>query len=149
MGTVTMVAYGLLIRIARMDDEVEGTAVTKPHGRKVADISRRESTDAKIFSEHDNRRVDKAEAKVVVSPVNFHSSRELIDRWRRIRERPAREVIHERIHRRPLAAQEIVKFCQHQSRNVPSACTIDRSSEPMVIRRALHKVVEQRAGIAD
>lgn len=100
----------LLIRIVWMNNEFECAAVPQPHGREVPDISRRETTDTEVFCKHHDRRVNQAEAKVAVSPVYFHGSRELIDRRRRIRERPAREIVHESVHCWPLAAKEVVDF---------------------------------------
>ena len=132
-----------------MNDQVEGAAVAKSDGREVADISRRETTNAKIFGEHHDRRVDETEAKVAVSPVNCHGPCELIDSRRRVSERPAREIVHESVHGRPLVAKEVVNFRQHQPRNVSRACSVDRLSETVVIACPLHEVVEQRAGIAD
>jgi hypothetical protein len=125
-----------------MDDQVKRSAVAKPDGREVADISRREATDAQIFSEHDHGRVDEAEAKVAVSPVNCDGARELIDGRRRIRERPAREIVDENGHRRPLFTKEVVDFGQHQSRHISSSSSVDGLAKALVIGGALYELVE-------
>ena len=62
-----------------MHDGLERASVEQPHGGEVANVSRRKATNAEIFREHDDRRVDEAQAKIVVSPVNIHRSGELID----------------------------------------------------------------------
>ena len=82
-----------------MNDELEWGTIPQPHSREVPDIARRETTNAEVFGEHHNRRVDQTEAKVAVFLVNLHGSRELIDRRRRVRKRSTREVVHEGIHR--------------------------------------------------
>jgi hypothetical protein len=138
-----------LVRIVRVNDKLKCASVAQPHSREVPHVACREPTDTEIFSEHDDRRIDQAETKVCVSRVNLHRSRELIDRRRCVRERPAREIVHESVHCRPLVAKEVVDFGQHQAGNVSSSRSVDGLPEALVIARALHEVVEQGAGIAD
>jgi hypothetical protein len=56
-----------------------------------------ESTNAEVFRKHHHRRVDEAETQVGVPTVNLHGARELIDRRRRLRERPGGEIARGRI----------------------------------------------------
>jgi hypothetical protein len=132
-----------------VNDKLEGASIPKPHSGEVPDVARREAADAEIFSEHHDRRVDQAEAEVAVSHVNVHSSRELIDSRRSVRERAAGEIVHERVHRRSLVAEKVVDFRQHQPRNISSSRSVDDLPEAAVIGRALHEVVEQCTGVAD
>jgi hypothetical protein len=146
---VDKVSLALLIWIVGVNDKLESASVPQPHRREMADVTRCEATDAEIFGEHHDGRVVQTEAKVGVSPVNLHRSREPVDRRRRIRERRTREVVHESIHRLPLVTKEVVDFRQHQSGNVSSSRSVDGLPEALVIGRAFHEVVEQGAGIAN
>src|SRR5688572_16768465 len=98
---------GLAIGIVRMNDELERASVAQPDGRKVPDVSSRKPTNAEMFSEHHDRCVNEAQAKVAVSAVNIHRTCELIDRRWRVRECSTREIIHERLHRRPLVTKKV------------------------------------------
>jgi hypothetical protein len=138
-----------LIWIVGVNDKLESASVPQPHRREMADVTRCDATDAEILSEDYDRRVDQTEAKVGVLAINRHGPRKLVDRRRRIRERPAREVVHESIHRLPLVTKEVVDFRQHESGNVSSSRSVDGLPEALVIRRVFHEVVEQGAGIAD
>ncbi len=117
--------------------------------RKMPDISSCEATDAEMFSERHHGCIDEAQAEIAVAPVNLHRPRELIERRRRVGKCPTREVVHERVHRRPLVSKEVVDFRQHQTRNVASPRSVDGMSKALMVRRAFDDVVEQRAGIAD
>ena len=132
-----------------MNDQLEGAPVAQPDGREVADISCREATDAEIFSERHKGGIDEAQAEMAVAPVNLHGPRELIERRRGVGKCPTREVVHERVHRRPLVAKEVIDFRQDQTRNVSRPRPVDSESKTLMVRRAFDDVVEQRAGIAD
>ena len=140
---------GLAIGIVGVNDELERASVAQPNGREVPNVSRRQATNAEIFSEHHDRRVDEAQAKVVVSPVNVHRAGELIERRCCVRERTTRKIIHERLHRRPLVTKEIIDLRQHQPWNVPRPRSIDGAPEVLMIWHVFDEVVEERAGIAD
>ena len=62
-----------------MNDEFERASVEQPHGGEVPNVSRRQAANAEIFSEHDDGRIDEAQAKIVISPVDIHRSSELIE----------------------------------------------------------------------
>ena len=62
-----------------MHDELERASVEQPHDGEVPNVSRRKAANAEIFREHDDRRIDEAQAKIVISPVDIHRSGELID----------------------------------------------------------------------
>ena len=78
-GLQKKVTQGLAIGIVRVHDELERASVEQPHGGEVSNVSRRKATNAEIFREHDDRRVDEAQAEIAVPPVDIHRSSELID----------------------------------------------------------------------
>jgi hypothetical protein len=69
----------LAIGILGMHDELERASVEQPYGGEVPNVSGRKTANAEIFREHDDRRIDEAQAKIVISPVDIHRSSELID----------------------------------------------------------------------
>jgi len=112
-------------------------------------VPRREAADAEIFGEHYHRRIYQAEMEISVAPIDFHGPLETVERRWSISECPSCEVVHEDIHGRALVAQEVIELRQHQARNLARARQVDRVAKAPVVRRTFHKVVEQRAGVAD
>ena len=62
-----------------MHDEPERASIEQAHGGEVPNVARRNAANAEIFREDDDRRIDEAQATIVISPVDIHRSGELID----------------------------------------------------------------------
>ena len=132
-----------------MNDKLECASVSQSHGGEVPNVARGETTDAEVFSQHDDGRINEAEPKIAISPVGDHRARELIDRRRGVGKRPTRKVVDERVHGWTLVAKEVIDFRHDQPWDVPRARSIDDVSETQVVRRIFDEVVEQRTRVAD
>lgn len=137
------------VGIRWLDDQVERRAVMFPDGCEVTHVPRRQANDTEILGECDHRPVDKAQAQIRETAIDFHGSRELAESRRRVDESAARKILHERMHRAPFVSKKVVDLSEHETRNVTGARLIDRATEQPVVRRARNQVVEQRAGITD
>ena len=132
-----------------MDHQPERAAVAQPDGAKMADVPRGDPPDAEIFCERDDRTVHEAESKIREAAVDLHRASELIERRRRVCERPTREIVHERLHATPLVAKEVIDLGQNQGRDVPGARSVDLFPKAPMIRRALDEVVDEGTSVAD
>ena len=72
----------------------------------------------------------------------------LVERGRRVGEGAASKIPHERLHRPPLVAKEVVRLGQHQGRNIVVRARSMALPEQTVVRRARDKIVEQCASVA-
>lgn len=132
-----------------MNHQFERPAVAEPNRREVTHIARRETPDAKRLGERHYRGVDEAKAEFREATVNSHRPGQLTDCWRRVSEGAAREILHERLHRRPLVTKEVVDLGEYQSRNVASPGLVNGVAEEPVVWCALDEVIDQRTRIAD
>lgn len=132
-----------------MNDKLECASVAQSHGSEVPNVARSETTNAEVFSQHDDGRINEAEPKIAVSLVDDHRARELIDRGSGVGKRPTRKVVNEHVHCWTFVAKEVIDFRDDQPWDVPRARPIDDASETQVVCRIFDEVVEQRTRVAD
>ena len=133
----------------RMNHQFKRVSVTQSNGREVTHIARGQTTNAERLGERHDRTIDEAKAEIPEASVHIHRTRKLTDGWRRVRERATSEILHERVHRSALVAQEVVDLGEHQTRNIASACLVNGLAKPLVVGRALYHVVDEGPGVAN
>lgn len=122
-----------LIGIRRVNHQLERATVTESYGREMTHVSRGQPTNPERFGEGHDGSIDESQAEVGKASIHFHRTRQLPDRRWRIGESASGEILHERVHRRPVGAKEIIHFGENESRNVASARPIDGApKEPVV-----------------
>jgi len=132
-----------------MYDQFERATIGKSNGGEVTHVAGRDSIDAERFGQGDDRGVDEAEAEIHEASVDVHRTRELADRRRRVGEGAAREILHERLHRRALAAKEVIDLGEDETRNVTGPRLVDSVAKEPMVWCALDEIVDERPGVAD
>jgi len=132
-----------------LNHELEPTAIMESDRSEVTRVARRQSTNAQRLGQRHHRCVDEAQTEVAEAPVNFHGTRELPQRRRRIREGATGEILHERLHRLALIPKEVVDLGEHEAWNVSRTRLVDGVAKASVVWRAVNEVVDKRPGVTD
>jgi len=132
-----------------MHDQLEPATTCESNGGEVTHVAGRDSIDAEGFGQGDDRRVDEAKAEIGEPSVHVDRTRELAKGRRCVREGAAREILHERLHRRALAAKEVIDLGEDETRNIAGARLVDGVAKEPVVWCALDEIVDERAGVAD
>src|SRR6266702_2132765 len=140
---------GLTLRPGRLDDELEALPAPQRDGSEVAHVARGDAMNAELLGQRDDRRIDEPQAEVDVLAIDLHGAGECSEGRRGIRERAAREISHERGHRRPLVPEEVIHLGEHQPRDVACARGIDGLAKGGVVWRLRDEIIDERAGVAE